>query len=159
MNLKEIGKGILCGVLFSSCFFWSLALAFWALKVGEPFSSIALLACPLLTNAILGVLLAADRDIKILYEWLVSLPVAVATFFCYREAGFVYYWVNRIDPGYGRLSAGAGFAATAYLVLFCLCFLLAAWIAVMLTKRRNRRKSERPDGAASGAGGPPFPMG
>ena len=147
MNLKEIGKGILCGVLFSSCFFWSLALAFWAGKEEGPLYFTILWACPLLTNVLLGFLLAADRPVKVLYEWLVSLPAAVAAFLCYRQTGFVYYWVNRIDPGYGRLSAGAGFAATAYLVLFCLCFLLAVWIAVALT-RRKRRKSGRPAGTA-----------
>ena len=145
MNLKEIAKGILCGALFSSCFFWSLVPGFWASKEGEPVLSIVVFACPLLTNALLGFLLAADRPGRriILYEWLVSLPVAVAVFFCYRQTGFVYYWVNRIDPGYGRLSAGAGFAATAWLVLFCACFPLAVWIARALTGRRLERPRER----------------
>ena len=146
MNPKEIGKGILCGVLFSSCFFWSTVPGFWASKEGEPIFSIVVLGCPLLTNALLGFLLAADRPGRIvLYEWLVSLPAAVATFFCYRQTGFVYYWINRIDPGYGRLSAGGGFAATVWLLFFCLCFLLAVWTATVLT-RRKLGKAERKGG-------------
>lgn len=144
MSWKEIGKGLFCGVFFISAFFWSLVLSFLA---GDG-SLLVILGCALLTNALLGLLLAADRSIKIFYEWLVSLPAAVATFFCYRQTGFVYYWVNRIWPGYGRLSAGGGFAATACLVLFCLCFLLAVWIAAALTGRNRKKSEKRPDDAA-----------
>ncbi len=137
--LKNTIIGSLCGVLFISVFYWSTILTFIASKVGGFSTSSVVFICALLTNVLIGFLLAADRYRNILYKWLISIPMGIITFFIYREINFIYYWINRIWPGYGNLSAGGGFAVLFYLAIFCLCFVIAIVIAILLTKRNLKR--------------------
>jgi len=143
MNLKEIGKSLLCGVLFVSAFYWSLVLTF---LIPDFFFSV-MIGSALLTNAVLGLLLAANRRRHVFYKWLISLPAAIAVFFCYRQSSFLYDWINKIQPGYGNLSAGGGFAATVCLLIDCVCFSIAVGVALALTARRQNRekKTDCPD--------------
>ncbi|MVB10974.1 hypothetical protein CAFE_16760 [Caprobacter fermentans] len=143
MNLKEIGKSLLCGVLFVSAFYWTLVLTF----LTRDFFFSIMFGSALLTNAALGLLLAADSRRHVFYKWLVSLPAAIAVFFCYRQSNFLYDWMNRIHPGYGNLSAGGGFAAAVCLLIDCLCFSVAVAVALALTRRNVKKGRDRRDGA------------
>ena len=153
--LRNILEGAACGVLFVSAFYWSLVLT-WLVSFHITNSDAAIFAVAtawaLLVNALLGFLLAADSLRHVLLKWLVSLPAAVLTFLAYRQSVFLYYWLNRISPGYGDLTAGGGFAAFVYLIFFCLCFAAAASIAVNATKRnmRKRNRGKEPDTAPGG---------
>lgn len=147
--LKNILIGILCGVLFVSAFYWSLVL--YLLVSNSAFYPLVLILCSLFANVLIGFLLSAESCRQILYKWLISLPAGIVTFLLYRQSNFVYYWLNRIWPGYGDLSAGGGFAAFAYLVFFCLCFLVAVAIGVYLTKRKRHKHIPAP-GAHRGGG-------
>lgn len=146
MSLKNTIRSLLCGVFFISSFYWSAVLTFLISdESGSAVLSVALI-CALLTNVLAGFLLAADRCRDILYQWLISLPAGVITFFIYRQTDFIYYWINKISPGYGNLSAGGGFALSFYLVLFCLCFVVAILTAVSLTKKNlEKRNAKRGD--------------
>ncbi|HEX3026891.1 MAG TPA: hypothetical protein VHR42_06655 [Clostridia bacterium] len=147
--LKNILIGILCGVLFVSAFYWSLVL--YLLVSNSAFYPLVLILCSLFANVLIGFLLSAESCRQILYKWLISLPAGIVTFLLYRQSNFVYYWLNRIWPGYGDLSAGGGFAAFTYLVFFCLCFLVAVAIGVYLTKRKRHKHIPAP-GAHRGGG-------
>lgn len=137
LGIKEILKGLLCGVLFVSAFFWLVVLTF-LIRDGSLCFAVTL-GVALLTNVLLGLLLAADSYLHVFYRWLISLPAGLVTFLVYRETDFVDSWLNRIQPGYGRLSAGGSFAAMAQLVLFCLCFAAAVAVAVFRTGRNRGR--------------------
>ena len=139
MNIRSTVKSLFCGVFFISAFYWSAVLTFFITVETGAAVIPAVLICALLTNVLAGFLLAADCYRNIFYQWLISLPAGIVTFFVYRETNFIYYWINRIIPGYGNLSAGGGFALSFYLVLFCLCFVVAIGIAVVFT-RRNLKK-------------------
>ncbi|HEX3040177.1 MAG TPA: hypothetical protein VHP54_07790 [Caproiciproducens sp.] len=139
MNVRRIVlKGFLCGMLFISAFYWSTALTFF-MENKESFSVV--IVCALVTNVLIGFLLAAGSYRSIFYEWLISLPAAFITFLIYEQLNFVYYWLNQAIPGYGNLSAGAGFSVLFYLFLFCLCFPAAIIVAAVLTKRNRRRRN------------------
>lgn len=130
--LRDILKGLLCGVLFVSAFFWSMVLY---LIVNKSTETLVVVISPCLTNVIIGFLLAADSYRHILYKCLVSLPAAALTFFIYQKVDFIYYWLHRIWPEYGDLTAGGNFTVRFYAAFFCLCFIIAVVTAMALTRK------------------------
>ena len=136
--LRDIVKGFLCGALLISAFFWSMVLY---LVVNQSIETLVVIISPCLTNVIIGFLLVADSYRHILYKCLISLPAATLTFFIYQKADFIYYWLNRIWPEYGNLSAGGNFAVRFYAILFCLCFIIAIVTAIVLTGKNVKNFS------------------
>ena len=67
-RLKDIFKGLFCGVLFSSAFYWTLVLSFVFAWVPFPVFLLMILASALSTNAVIGLLLTSDSYRHILYK-------------------------------------------------------------------------------------------
>jgi uncharacterized membrane protein len=134
-------KGAASGIIYISSFFWTCVLTFKYVDLTFIIVSIG----ALLTNIIIGLLLAADSYRRIFYKWLISLPVGIITLLVYRETNFIYYWINRIDPEYGRLSAGGNFALFFYMIFYLFSFVIAVFIAAAITSKKIKGgdKNER----------------
>lgn len=133
MDFAKVMKGIACGGIYVSAFFWASVLAFFNNGI-----SIAVLLL-ILANIIVGLLMASESHRYAFYKWLISLPVGIITFLIYRETNFLYYWLNRIIPGYGNLSAGGGFALLFFMVFYLLSFLIAIIISFYITRQKMKK--------------------
>lgn len=130
MHLKSISKGLFCGIFYVSAFFWSCILALVFPTAG---TLIAILSA-VLTNVLTGILLTAAQYRVVLFQWLLSVPAGVATFWLYRTSNFVPFWLHRLYPD-SVSNAGTGIAILLYMLFFCVCFLLAAAIAFFWSGR------------------------
>lgn len=128
----EILKGIACGIIYVSAFFWAMVLTY--IHNGIAFTFVLLLL--VLANVIIGLLLASESHRYAIYKWLISLPVGIITFFIYRQTNFLYDWLNRITPGYGNLTPGGGFAFLFFMVLYLMSFFIAVTISVYITNQK-----------------------
>lgn len=135
MYFIKVLKGIACGIIYISSFFWTVVLTF---KYSDAAIVIVLLSA-ILTNVIVGLLIASESHRLALYKWLVSLPAGIITFLIYRQTNFLYYWLNKISPGYGNLSAGGGFALLFYMIFYLLSFLIAIVITLCITSQRAKK--------------------
>lgn len=107
MYFVEALKSIICGIIYISSFFWTMVLTFKYSNV----AIVIVLLSAILTNVIVGLLIVSESYRHALYKLLISLPAGCITFLIYRQTNFLYYWLNKIYPGYGNLSAGGGFAS------------------------------------------------
>ncbi|QUH20350.1 hypothetical protein [Alkaliphilus sp. B6464] len=135
MDIIKVMKGMACGVIYVSSFFWTMVLTF--IYIDNSFGIILLSA--ILTNIIVGLLIASKSHLYAFYKWLISLPVGIITFLVYRETDFVYYWLNKIMRGYGNLSAGGSFALLFYMIFYLLSFLIAIITSVYFTNQRIKK--------------------
>jgi hypothetical protein len=93
----------------------------------------------ILANVIVGLLMASESHRYAFYKWLISLPVGIITFLVYRKTNFLYYWLNRIIPGYGNLTAGGGFALLFFMMFYLLSFLIAIIISFYITSKKMKK--------------------
>ena len=135
MDFIKVFKGIACGVIYVSSFFWAAVLTF--IHNGVYFAIAFLLL--ILANVIVGLLMASESHRYAFYKWLISLPVGIITFLVYRETNFLYYWLNRIIPGYGNLTAGGGFALLFFIMFYLLGFLAAIIISFYITSQKMKK--------------------
>lgn len=135
--MKVVIKGILCGFVLISAFFWSsiplvllngAAMVFFSLTV------------PLIINSALCALMFKNNKKSIIAECLISVLTAIPIFLFYREVGFVDLCLNKLYPEYGGLPADAGFGMLVYLCYFALCYAAAVLAALFLSYsgRENR---------------------
>ena len=116
-------------------FFWTIVLTFIYIDV----SFVIVILSAILTNVIIGFLMASQSHRYAFYKWLISLPVGIITFLIYKEIDFVYYWLNKIIPGYGKLSAGGSFALSVYMIFYFLSFLIAIFISGYITNKNIKK--------------------
>ena len=135
MDFVKILKGIACGIIYVSAFFWAMVLTYIHNGIAFTFAFILLI----FANVIVGLLMASERHRYAIYKWLISLPVGIITFLIYRETNFLYDWLNRITPGYGNLTPGGGFAFLFFMMLYLLSFLIAIIISINITNQKIRR--------------------
>jgi hypothetical protein len=135
MDFIKILKGMACGIIYVSSFFWTSAFTFLCID-----ASIAIvLLSAILTNAAVGLLMASNSHRNALYKWLISLPAGIITLLAYRETNFIYYWLNKAIPGYGDLSAGGGFALLLYIVFYIMSFSIAVIISFCITSQNIKK--------------------
>ena len=135
MDFIKVLKGMACGIVYVSSFFWTIVLTFIYIDS----SPVIVLVSATLTNVIVGLLLASIRHRYAFYKWLISLPVGIITFLMYRQTNFIDYWLNKVFAGYGRLSAGGGFALLLYIMLYVFSFLIAIIVSYCITSREKRK--------------------
>jgi len=138
MNFIQVLKGIASGIIYISSFFWTVVLTF---KYSDMAIIIVLLST-ILTNIVVGLLMASKSHHYTFYKWLISLPAGILTFLAYRQTNFINYWLNKIYPEYGDLSAGGGFALLFYMVFYLLSFFIAITIAICITNQKSKQLLE-----------------
>ncbi|QUH21211.1 hypothetical protein [Alkaliphilus sp. B6464] len=135
MDIIKILKGIACGVIYISSFFWTMVLTL----TYSNFDFWIILLVAILTNIIIGFLMSSNTHRNSFYKWLISLPAGTITFLIYRETNFIYYWLNRIHPEYGKLSAGGNFAMFFYMIFYLLSFFISVIISVCITGEKIKK--------------------
>lgn len=131
MDFIKVLKGIACGIIFVSSFFCTMVFTFSHTVL----SYTAALLLIVLANVIVGLLMASESYRNAFYKWLISLPACILTFLVYRKINFLYYWLNKITPGYGNLTAGGGFALLLFMMLYILSFFIAITISFYITSK------------------------
>lgn len=135
MDFIKVLKGIACGVIYVSSYFWAIVFTF--IHNGLSFAIAILLL--ILADVIVGLLMASESHRLSFYKWLISLPAGIITLLVYRKTNFIYYWLNRIIPGYGNLSAGGGFALLCLGIFYLLSFFIAIIISFCITSQKMKQ--------------------
>jgi hypothetical protein len=135
MDFIKVLKGIACGVIYVSSFFWTMVFTFNHTVL----SYIIVLLLIILANVIVGLLMSSESHSYAFYKWLISLPSGIITFLVYRETNFLYYWLNRILPEYGNLTAGGGFALLFFMMFYLLSFFIAITISFYITSKKLKK--------------------
>ncbi len=87
--------------------------------------------------------LFSDSPKTALKKWGCSIPITLIFWFILRETNFYVRLLNTLIPGYGRPSAGAGFAFAAKFVAFTLARGIAILFAVLASCPINGKHLQR----------------
>lgn len=135
MDFIKVMKGTACGIIYVSSFFWAMVLTFIHSDVSFAIAVLLLISA----DVVVGLLLSSESHLYAFFKWVISLPIGIVTFFVYRKTDFLYYWLNRIIPDYGNLSAGGGFALLCFGIFYLMSFSIAIIISFCITSEKMKK--------------------
>lgn len=135
--MKAAIKGILCGFILISAFFWSSIPLVLLNGAAMVFFSLTI---PLLINSALCALMIENNKKLVIFECFTAVLTAVPIFLLYHEFDFVDFCLNRLYPEYGGLSVGTDLGMYVYLCYFVLCFAAAVFMALILSYMQRKDK-------------------
>ena len=99
-----------------------------------------LAAClPAVSGVLCFCVLVSGSAKTALIKWALSIPVTLAFGLLLYYTDFLFRMVNTIEPGYGRLPAGSGFALIIHFVLFTAAQAAANVLAVFISRPMGHR--------------------
>ena len=104
---------------------------------GEIWSILTLLLPPVLAGGLTAALAKSDTVLQVIVKWLLSLPVTALFWIWMQNEQLILRAVNWVHPGYGALSAGAGFAAGGQLFILAAAHITGLLVGIAVTRRTN----------------------
>ncbi len=126
MNKKEFLHILLCSVLLAV---FSVPTLFLGQIISYKYDVLQFIYCGLMAVLYFFMILS-DKLVKILIKWLISLPVSYLLFLYFWKTDYAVRALNWIFEGYGKMSAGGGFAFLFYLGVFCFFYALSILLSV-----------------------------
>jgi len=128
MNKKELLHISLCSV---SLALFAVPTLFLGQIISYKYDVLQFIYCGLMVVCYFFIILS-DKLVKILIKWLTSLPVSYLLFLYFWKTDYAVRALNWIFEGYGKMSAGGGFAFLVYFAICCFLYAAAILFSVFL---------------------------
>lgn len=126
MNKKEFLHILLCSVLLAV---FSVPTLFLGQIISYKFDILQFVYCGLMA-ILYALMIKSDKLVKVFLKWIISLPVSYLLFLYFWKTNYAVRALNWIFEGYGKMSAGGGFAFLFYLGAFCFFYAFAILFSV-----------------------------
>lgn len=104
---------------------------------GEIWSILTLLLPLVLAGGLAAALAKSDTVLQVLVKCLLSLPVTLLFWMWMQSEQIILRAVNWTNPGYGTLSAGAGFAAGGQFFILAAAHITGLLVGIAVTRGTN----------------------